>query len=84
MAWRRLAAMNIFVLAVGGVAMLSGHMKLNLVRLALYGALTPVIFTLALGGSYFILNTMINNEYVMDKVVKNMQTAIEPIVIVIV
>lgn len=68
-----LAAMNIFILAVGGTAMLTGQVRFSKGRMLLYGALTPVIFIVTLGGSYLLLNTMISSEYVMDSVVKNMQ-----------
>ncbi len=68
-----LAAMNIFVLAVGGTAMLAGLVQINKTRLILYAALTPVLFAVVFGGSYWLLSSVISSEYVMDDVVKNMQ-----------
>lgn len=72
-----LAAMNIFILAVGGTAMLAGVAKVSFKRLMIYAALTPVTvgFTLLLS-SYF-LSSIVDTEYVMDDVVKQMTVAVD-------
>ena len=68
-----LAAMNIFLLAVGGTAILTGHAKLSMKKLILYSSLTPLIFGLTCGGSYMVLSKLISSDYVMDDVVLNME-----------
>lgn len=70
-----LAAMNIFVLAVGGTAMLSGIAKINMKRLIVYAGLTPVVFMVFLLGSNVLLKSLIDTEYVMDEVVTQMSQA---------
>lgn len=70
-----LAAMNIFILAVGGTAMLAGIAKISLKRLVFYSALTPVVFAFLLTSTYYALSTFVNSDYVMDEVVSNMETA---------
>jgi len=70
-----LAAMNIFLLAVGGTAMLAGIAKISMKRLIAYSVLTPVVFVVTLGGSAMILSKFISSEYVMDEVVMNMQVS---------
>lgn len=72
-----LAAMNIFILAVGGIAMLTGLARISMSRLLVYGTATPLIFGATIVGSYFILSSMISSEYVMDDVVRNMSVANE-------
>ncbi|NMP15671.1 cation:dicarboxylase symporter family transporter [Thalassotalea sp. Y01] len=72
-----LAAMNIFILAVGGTAMLAGLAKLSVKRLVIYSALTPVVFAGLLFGSGILLKSFINTEYVMDDVVRQMKQAEE-------
>lgn len=68
-----LAAMNIFLLAVGGTAILTGHAKLSIKKLILYSSLTPLVFGLTCGGSYMLLSKLISSDYVMDDVVLNME-----------
>ncbi len=68
-----LAAMNIFLLAVGGTAILTGHAKLSVKKLILYSSLTPLVFGLTCGGSYIALSKLISSDYVMDDVVLNME-----------
>ena len=70
-----LAAMNIFILAVGGTALLTGHSKISLKRLIIYSALTPVVFGSTLLGTALLLDRMVNTEYEMDEVVAQMTTA---------
>ncbi len=70
-----LAAMNIFILAVGGTAMLAGVARISLRRLMIYGIATPLLFGAVLIGSYSLLSTMVSSEYTMDEVVRNMRVA---------
>jgi Na+/H+-dicarboxylate symporter len=70
-----LAAMNIFILAVGGTALLAGHSKISLKRLIIYSALTPVVFGSTLLATALLLDRMVNTEYEMDEVVAQMTTA---------
>ncbi|MFD2167667.1 cation:dicarboxylate symporter family transporter [Thalassotalea euphylliae] len=72
-----LAAMNIFILAVGGTAMLAGVAKINMRKLVLFSAFTPVVFGVVLLLSAWFLNSIVNTEYHMDEVVKEMSTAVE-------
>ena len=70
-----LAAMNIFLLAVGGTAMLAGIAKISMRKLIIYSALTPLVFLITIGGSSMLLSKMISSEYVMDEVVMNMKVS---------
>jgi Na+/H+-dicarboxylate symporter len=70
-----LAAMNIFLLAVGGTAMLAGIAKVNKKRLIMYSILTPFVFLITCGGSYILLSKFISSEYTMDRVIMNMRVA---------
>jgi len=72
-----LAAMNIFILAVGGTAMLTGLAKISMSRLMVYGTGTTLIFGATIIGSQLLLSSMISSEYVMDDVVRNMRIANE-------
>ncbi len=72
-----LAAMNIFVLAVAGTALLANKAKLNVSRMLFYAGLTPVIFSISLGGSSLLLSKVINTDYVMDDVLIHMTKAKE-------
>ncbi|USD35850.1 cation:dicarboxylate symporter family transporter [Ferrimonas sp. SCSIO 43195] len=70
-----LAAMNLFILAVGGTAMLAGHARLNPVRLMLYAGLTPVVVGAVLIATAVTLDKAVNTDYVMDEVVAQMRSA---------
>ncbi|WP_028773950.1 cation:dicarboxylate symporter family transporter [Shewanella waksmanii] len=70
-----LAAMNIFILAVGGTAMLAGIAKVSMRRLLIYSALTPVVFGVCLLVTSMALNKIVNTEYKMDEVVAHMSAA---------
>ena len=72
-----LAAMNIFILAVGGTAMLAGVAKISMRRLVIYSALSPVVFGGVLLATTLLLNTLVNTEYKMGEVVADMTTASE-------
>jgi Na+/H+-dicarboxylate symporter len=72
-----LAAMNIFVLAVGGTAMLAGIAQISMKRLILYSALTPVVLGTALVGTAFLLDRVVNTEYTMNEVVARMTASSE-------
>ncbi|WP_235282119.1 cation:dicarboxylate symporter family transporter [Thalassotalea sp. ND16A] len=72
-----LAAMNIFILAVGGTAMLAGIAKINMTKLVIYAALTPVVVGVILVLSSMLLTSVVSSEYVMDEVVEQMSTAVE-------
>lgn len=72
-----LAAMNIFILAVGGTAMLAGIAKISVKRLILYATLTPVVIGSFFLLSYLFLKQVVNTEYTMDSVVSNMTAAQE-------
>ncbi|WNC72837.1 cation:dicarboxylase symporter family transporter [Thalassotalea psychrophila] len=72
-----LAAMNIFILAVGGTAMLAGIAKISMKRLAVYSALTPVVFVAIFSLTNMLLSSFVDTEYVMDEVVTKMETANE-------
>ncbi|MCL1048737.1 cation:dicarboxylase symporter family transporter [Shewanella abyssi] len=70
-----LAAMNIFILAVGGTAMLVGIAKVSMTRLIMYSALTPVVVGVSLLASSWLLSSIVNTEYNMDEVVAQMSAA---------
>ncbi|MGS0673980.1 cation:dicarboxylate symporter family transporter [Shewanella sp. 125m-1] len=70
-----LAAMNIFILAVGGTAMLVGVAKISMKRLVIYSALTPVFIGICLLGSSWLLSSIVDTEYEMDEVVAQMSSA---------
>ncbi|MBY5979155.1 cation:dicarboxylate symporter family transporter [Ferrimonas balearica] len=70
-----LAAMNLFILAVGGTAMLAGHAKLNPRRLLLYAGATPVVLGGILLATALLLEKVVDTDYVMDDVVANMTSA---------
>ncbi|WP_144213118.1 cation:dicarboxylate symporter family transporter [Shewanella donghaensis] len=70
-----LAAMNIFILAIGGTAMLAGIAKVSMKKLIICSALTPIIFGLILLGTSWVLSSIVNTEYNMDKVVAQMSSA---------
>ena len=70
-----LAAMNIFILAVGGTAMLTGLARISMSRLMVYGTAATLIFGATIIGSQLLLSSMIDSEYVMDDVVRNMRVA---------
>ncbi|MGS0695315.1 cation:dicarboxylate symporter family transporter [Shewanella sp. 0m-4] len=70
-----LAAMNIFILAVGGTAMLVGVAKISMKRLVIYSALTPVFIGICLLGSSWLLSLIVDTEYEMDEVVAQMSSA---------
>lgn len=72
-----LAAMHVFIIAVGGTAILTGNAKLSMRRLATYALLTPVVFGITLLGTGMLLSKVVDTEYVMDEVVENMQAAEE-------
>lgn len=72
-----LAAMNIFVLAVAGTALLANKAELNVKRCFFYMGLTPLFFALTLGFSALLLKGVINTEYVMDEVLVHMTQAEE-------
>lgn len=72
-----LAAMNIFILAVGGTAMLAGIAKISMKRLVIYSALTPVVFVVIFSMTNILLSSFVDTEYVMDEVVSEMETAHE-------
>jgi len=72
-----LAAMHVFIIAVGGTALLTGNAKLSMRRLATYALLTPVVFGITLLGTGMLLSKVVDTEYVMDDVIKNMQAAEE-------
>jgi len=70
-----LAAMNIFILAVGGTAMLAGIAKVNMKRLLIYSTFTPIVFGMTLLGTGALLSRVVNTDYHMDEVVGQMSTA---------
>ncbi|MBY6186610.1 cation:dicarboxylase symporter family transporter [Marinobacter hydrocarbonoclasticus] len=70
-----LAAMNLFILAVGGTAMLAGQAKLSTRRLLLYAGATPLVVGGILLGTTLLLQRVVNTDYVMDEVVANMTSA---------
>ncbi|MCK8043447.1 cation:dicarboxylase symporter family transporter [Shewanella sp. 1CM18E] len=70
-----LAAMNIFILAVGGTAMLVGIAKISVKRLLVYSALTPVVFGVSLLAASWLLSSIVNTDYEMDEVVAQMSAA---------
>jgi ABC-type amino acid transport substrate-binding protein len=70
-----LAAMNIFILAVGGTAMLAGLAKISMKRLVFYSALTPVVLGFSLLLTAYALKQVVNTEYTMDKVITQMTAA---------
>ncbi len=70
-----LAAMNLFILAVGGTAMLAGKARLNPRRLLLYAGATPLVLGGVLLGTAALLSKVVDTEYVMDDVVANMTSA---------
>ncbi|NTS77651.1 cation:dicarboxylase symporter family transporter [Catenovulum sp. SM1970] len=70
-----LAAMNIFILAVGGVAMLAGIAKISKAKLIFYSVLTPIVFGASIGVSAIFLSGIVNTEYKMDSVVANMKSS---------
>ena len=72
-----LAAMHVFIIAVGGTAILTGNAKLSMRRLFTYALLTPVVFGITLLGTSMLLSKIVDTEYVMDEVVENMQAAEE-------
>ena len=72
-----LAAMNIFVLAVGGTAMLAGVAQISMKRLILYSALTPVVLGTALVGTAWLLDRVVNTDYTMNEVVARMTASSE-------
>ncbi|GIU53872.1 cation:dicarboxylate symporter family transporter [Shewanella sp. KT0246] len=72
-----LAAMNIFILAIGGTAMLAGIAKVSMKRLILCSAITPVVFGVTLLATSWLLNNIVDTEYNMDKVVAHMSSAAE-------
>jgi ABC-type amino acid transport substrate-binding protein len=72
-----LAAMNIFVLAVGGTAMLAGIARISMKRLILYSALTPVVLGTALVGTALLLDRVVNTDYTMNEVVARMTASSE-------
>ncbi len=72
-----LAAMNLFILAVGGTAMLAGIAKISMRKLITYSMLTPVVFGGILLATTWLLNSMVNTEYQMDMVVADMTSATE-------
>ncbi len=53
--------------------MLAGLIQINKTRLIIYGAITPVLFAVVFGSSYWLLSSVISSEYEMDDVVKDMQ-----------
>jgi len=70
-----LAAMNIFILAIGGTAMLAGIAKISMRKLVIYSALTPIAFGVVLLVTTWLLNTLVDTEYQMNEVVADMTTA---------
>jgi hypothetical protein len=72
-----LAAMNIFILAVGGTAMLAGIAKISMKRLILYSALTPVVLGTILVGTALLLGSVVNTDYTMNEVVARMTSSSE-------
>lgn len=72
-----LAAMNLFILAVGGTAMLSGVAQISMKRLILYSALTPVVLGATLIGTALLLDRVVNTEYTMNEVVLRMTSSTE-------
>ncbi|WP_102528110.1 cation:dicarboxylase symporter family transporter [Shewanella sp. 10N.286.51.B7] len=72
-----LAAMNIFILAIGGTAMLAGIAKISMKRLILCSAITPVVFGITLLGTSWVLSSIVDTEYNMDEVVAQMSSAAE-------
>ncbi|RLA32379.1 MAG: ABC transporter substrate-binding protein [Gammaproteobacteria bacterium] len=72
-----LAAMNIFILAVGGTAMLAGIAKISMKRLILYSALTPVVLGTILVGTALLLDRVVNTDYTMNEVVARMTSSSE-------
>ena len=72
-----LAAMHVFIIAVGSTAILTGNAKLSMRRLATYALLTPVVFGITLLGTGMLLSKVVDTEYVLDEVVENMQAAEE-------
>jgi len=72
-----LAAMNIFILAVGGTAMLAGIAKISMKRLILYSALTPVVLGTVLVGTALLLGSVVNTDYTMNEVVARMTSSSE-------
>ena len=72
-----LAAMHVFIIAVGGTAILTGNAKVSMRRLFTYALLTPVVFGITLLGTGMLLSKIVDTEYVLDEVVENMQAAEE-------
>ncbi|ABV86566.1 cation:dicarboxylate symporter family transporter [Shewanella pealeana] len=70
-----LAAMNIFILAIGGTAMLVGIAKVSMKRLAIVSLLTPVVFGVSLLATSWLLSSIVDTEYEMDEVVAQMSAA---------
>ncbi len=70
-----LAAMNIFILAVGGTAMLSGVAKISMKRIMFYSAVGPIVLGVTLLLTSMLLTQLVNTEYVMDEVVTHMTAA---------
>ena len=72
-----LAAMNIFILAVGGTAMLAGIAQISMKRLILYSALTPVVLGTILVATSLLLDRVVNTDYTMNEVVLRMTASTE-------
>ncbi|SHI15949.1 cation:dicarboxylate symporter family transporter [Ferrimonas marina] len=72
-----LAAMNLFVLAVGGTALLSGRAKLSKTKLMFYLGMTPVVMGGILVATALLLGKVVDTEYKMDQVVVQMTSSEE-------
>ncbi|CAH0991217.1 Proton/glutamate-aspartate symporter [Sinobacterium norvegicum] len=70
-----LAAMNIFVLAVGGTAMLAGLSQFDMKKLVIYSVVSSLLMAAILAASALLLRSVVNTEYVMDDIVVQMSSA---------
>ena len=72
-----LAAMNIFIIAVGGTAMLAGIARLNRRNVIVLAALTPVVFGVSIAGTGLVLSQIVSGESEMGEMIAGMSAAEE-------
>ncbi len=72
-----LAAMNIFIIAVGGTAMLAGIASINRRNVILMALLTPLVFGLSIAGTGMLLRQVVSAESEMGELIAGMSAAEE-------
>ena len=66
------SAMNLLAFSVIGTAALTGHLKINLIKLLRFGILSVALLVLTVAGTRALLDSIVDTSYHKDKVIMGM------------